>query len=550
MGKNTVKIIGNERRKLNLTAGMAARNNIGNEKQMKQSISHRPHLRKNLAAHKSTPAKKLSALERFNRFKVLRDKNLKRQVKKILPGRKVKGLKTPKKAEKNMATETILNGSHDETRTEKHETTSVQDAIASLKLKTPVVELQKELLILENTNSVTTENNVVVENDKEVRNGDNVSEGESETEPDEEKPSSKLRQVRKSKVNENTNKIKDKAKQKRDSKSVTPTRRLSKRIKRQEEERDGDEVNSVFVEELHDIKEKTDSSADMSVSLEHESTPFENDLYAAQLKEPYEQEECADVSKEDEISVDTNESKSSSQEKSHNVTEDDSAVGSSHDFTLSFTEEEEEEREESVNNVASSSVFSLIRRSLRRETQPKQSPLKKTTPEPRTSNVHRYDVSSAEIKIPKHNIYSGISGRKPLRPMYSSYYKIKGSESTNRYSLKRKASDIDSYYDSTEKKRFAGEMGNTSLSEKSPGWKFFSSPFSRFWSPKENIDTSVKSSTPYQKSEISYESMVVNYNEETIAKSTIGTTQIDIDESKTSYEEGNKSLANKYCVIM
>lgn len=44
--------------------------------------------------------------------------------------------------------------------------------------------------------------------------------------------------------------------------------------------------------------------------------------------------------------------------------------------------------------------------------------------------------------------------------------------------------------------------------------------------------------------------MVVNYNEETVAKS-IGTTQIDVEESRaSSYEEGNKSFANKYCIIM
>lgn len=387
-------------------------------------------------------------------------------MKKILPGRKTpKKLKTPKKTEKNMATETVVNGSHNETQTEQNETTSSQDVIPSLKLKTPVIELQRELVIAENTNGVASDNNV--ENDKEVINGDNVSEGESETEMDMEKPLSKLRQVRKSKTGENVNKIKDKTKQKRDSKSVTPTRRVSKRInKRQDEEKD-DEVNSGSVEELHDIKENVSDPTDMSVNLEHESTPFENDLYAAQLKEPYEQEE--NISKEDEISMDTNESKSSIHEKIYNVIEDDSAVGSSHDFTLSFTEEEEE-REESVNSVASSSVFSLIRRSLRRESQPKPSPAKKLTPEPCTSNVvHRYERSSTEIKVPKHNIYSGICGRKPLRPKYNSYYKAKESESTSRYSLKRKSSDVDGYFDNAEKKRFAGEVGNTSLSEKSPG---------------------------------------------------------------------------------
>lgn len=144
-----------------------------------------------------------------------------------------------------------------------------------------------------------------------------------------------------------------------------------------------------------------------------------------------------------------------------------------------------------------------------------------------------------------------------MRPVHSSYYKTKASESTNHYSLKRKASDSDSYFDSAEKKRFAGDVGNMSLSEKSPGWKFFSSPFNRFWSPKEEIaDIFVKSSTPYQKMEINYsidESMVVNYNEETVAKSTVGTTQIEIEENKTTCDvtnQQNKSFANKYCVIM
>lgn len=396
----------------------------------------------------------------------LRDKNLKRQVKKILPGRKVKVVKTPKKVGKKMATETIVNGSHEETLTEQTETSNVQGIVASLKLKTAVVELQKELLTAENTNGVTADDNVLAESDKDVRNGDDINEGESETDLDVEKPLSKLRQSWKSKTSENTNKIKDKTKEKRDSKSITPTRRVSKRIKRQEEERDDNEVNSVSVEESHEVKENVDDPADISVNSEHESTPFENDLYAAQLKEPYEQDEDTDVHKEDNISMDTNESKSSIHDK-NNFIEDDSAVGSSHDFSLSFTEEEEEEREESVNNVASSSVFSLIRRSLRRETQPKPSPPKKTTPEP--SNVHQYKFSPAEIKIPKHNIYSGISGRKPLRPMYSSYYKTKASESTNHYSLKRKASDSDYYFDSAEKKRFAGDVGNMSLSERSPG---------------------------------------------------------------------------------
>lgn len=521
-------------------------------------------LRKNLAAHRSTPAKKLSALERFNRFKALRDKNLKRQVKKLLPGGKVK-IKTPKKTDKNMATETIVNGSHDETKTEQNETTSVQEVIAMIKLKTPVVELQKEVFAADNTNGVTEEI-TVVENDKEARNGhDNGIEGESETEMNVEKPS-KPRQVRKSKTNENANKIKEKAKQKRDSKSVTPTRRVSKRIKRNEEERDDDlsvvendsstDINNSSKEEMHDTKENDDVATNISLSLEHESTPFENDVdkYAAALKEPYEGEENA---KEDEISMDTSESKTSIHEKSGNILEEnDSAVGSSHDFSLSFNEYEEE-REESMNNaVASSSVFSMIRRSLRKETRPKLSPVKKATPEPCTSNVYQYE-SSAEIKIPKHNIYSGISGRKPLRPtsMYNSYYKTKGTESTNRYSLKRKSTDIDNYFDSTERKRFAGDVGNTTLSEKSPGWKFFSSPFNRFWSPKEeNTDTSVKSSTPYQKREMSYsdeESLVVNYNEETVAKSTVGSTHIDMEESKTSSEEGkSSSLVNKYCVIM
>lgn len=46
------------------------------------------------------------------------------------------------------------------------------------------------------------------------------------------------------------------------------------------------------------------------------------------------------------------------------------------------------------------------------------------------------------------------------------------------------------------------------------------------------------------------DSMVVNYNEETVAKSTVGTTQIEIEENKTTCDEGNKSFANKYCVIM
>lgn len=567
MGKNTVKKIGNERSKKNLTAGMAARNNIGNEKQMKQSISHRPHLsyRKNLAAHRSTPAKKLSALERFNRFKALRDKNLKRQVKKILPAGKVK-IKTPKKTDKTMATETIVNGSHDETKTEKNET-SIEEVIANIKLKTPVVELQKETFAAENTNGV--EENTVIENDKEERNGhDNGIEGDSETETNVEKPSPKLRQMRKSKTNDSASKSKEKAKQKRDSKSVTPTRRVSKRIKRNEEERDSDlsvvendsstDVNNTSKDEMNDSKEHDDVPTDISLSLEHESTPFENDVE----KEPYEGEEDTKGgsmdSPFDEVSMDTSESKTSIHEKSDNILEEnDSAVGSSHDFSLSFNEYEEE-REGSANNaVASSSVFSMIRRSLRKETRPKMSPAKKPTPEPCTSNVRQYE-SSSEIKIPTRNMYSGICGRKPLRPtsMYNSYYKTKSTEGTNHYSLKRKSSDIDNYFDSTERKRFSGDVGNTTLSEKSPGWKFFSSPFNRFWSPKEeNTDTSVvKSSTPYQKRETSYsveESMVVNYNEETVAKSTVGTTHIDMEESKMLGEEGKpSSLVNKYCVIM
>lgn len=386
-------------------------------------------------------------------------------MKKSFPRRKAKVVKTPKKIQKKMATETIVNGSHEETLTEQTETSNAHGGIASLKLKTAFTGLQKELLTTENTNGVTADDNMLAESDKEVINSENDNEVESETDLDVEKPLSKLRQSWKSKTSENTNKIKDKTKEKRDSKSVTPTRRVSKRIKRQEEERDDNEVNSVFVEESHEIKENVDDPVDMLVNTEHESTPFENDLYAAQLKEPYEQDEDTDVPKEDN-SMDTNESKSSIHDKNDYI-EDDSAVGSSHDFSLSFSDEEEE-REEPVNTVASSSVFSLIRRSLRRETGPKPSPPKKAMPEP--INVHQYKFSPAEVKVPKHNIYSGISGRKPLRPMYSSYYKTKASESTtNHYSLKRKASDSDRYFDSAEKKRFAGDVGNVSLSEKSPG---------------------------------------------------------------------------------
>lgn len=208
-----------------------------------------------------------------------------------------------------------------------------------------------------------------------------------------------------------------------------------------------------------------------------------------------------------------------------------------------------EEKPEEVK--VDSSVFSRIRNSMRFSV----SPRKQTFTSCSSSEGSSSYGSSFDNKESQYH-FRGISGR---RALHHSSFPLESREAETLFSqnLKRKAQSESP--EAPQRKHFI-----TSLTERSPGWKFFSSPFSHFWTPnKKSMDVTVSSSTPLRKlhEDVNVEdSMAVNVDESVeisfIEEMDVGKENIEKEEKGSipdipfAPEDKESVQTNWRCIVM
>lgn len=191
-----------------------------------------------------------------------------------------------------------------------------------------------------------------------------------------------------------------------------------------------------------------------------------------------------------------------------------------------------------------STMFSRLRRSIRFSVSPRK---KAEVTSCSGSGRSQFSISN------EHGQFSfrGISGRRPLRQSHFSYETCE-TESSRPYNLKRKAQSESP--GSPQRKYFI-----TSFSERSPGWKFFSSPFSRFWSSSQKTtESTILSSTPLRNLHEDVEiegSMAVNVGESIDISTRDGFDLEKENEKEKNIEkigigDDSNSTANRWCIVM
>ncbi|XP_075214005.1 uncharacterized protein LOC142320197 isoform X2 [Lycorma delicatula] len=210
---------------------------------------------------------------------------------------------------------------------------------------------------------------------------------------------------------------------------------------------------------------------------------------------------------------------------------DESGVLGENEYLIEDEDEDDKAEpptEKHEEDNVTSKMFSRLRNSMRFSISPRK----------QEATSSSGSVSSS-VMIKEPNLYSfhGITGRRALHQT-NLLFSLREAEPAAAHNLKRKAQSESP--DVPQRKHFI-----TTLSERSPGWKFFSSPFNHFWSLKKaSVDSTVSSSTPVRKLHEDIEdSMSVNVDES--MDFSLQEEEFDLDKIKERSEIKEEKLMTK-----